>query len=797
MSSLETELDPSLPILPLADAATVPCGGKAEGLARLIALGLRVPAGFVVRDLGRGCSAAVEAAYRGLGGGPVAVRSSAVGEDGERASYAGQFETCLDVEGEPALRDAIGRCHASLECTRARHYRAERGDTSASMHVVVQRMVRARVAGVLFTVDPVSGRRELVLDAVAGLGEALVAGRATPDHYRLARDGTLLDFEPREEGAAPLLDEATLAELREGALRAEAAAGTALDLEWAQDEDGLLYWLQARPVTTLGGISEETEVLESRARADEVFTRANVGEMLPGAQTPLTLSTTVRAVDQGIQRMIVECGALPRRVPELRTIGVFQGHLFFNLSAMLDFTRSVGGSNADALTFAICGRRVPELVEPPPAPRLTRAWNGVRYLRFVLAGARQVTRLAARLRSEPRFAEHGASAALFAELDRRLPFLFDAFAIHLQASASSGLTHGVLLGVLARGGDPTPEHEAALAALLEDAGGVESAELLHELDEVRAAIARAAGAFAHASPEEADAWLRSPASGAAGGAYRAFLARHGHRAARELALEQPGWRDDPRPLIRSLQAALAAPAHAHAQGKQRDRPGLALSGLVHWARRSVRQRERSKSLLIQVCDLFKRGYRALARALVAEGKLADEEELFFLRHEELGELVARGERSLAALARRRRALHARQQALSFPDLFVGPPSPLAEPRFAADTEVLQGRPVSRGIARGPARVVLDLEGASAIRAGEILIAPITDVGWSPYFHLIAGLATDVGSAISHGAVVAREYGVPAVVNLRVASRVIRTGDEVVLDGEQGTLRRERRSGADQ
>jgi pyruvate,water dikinase len=777
--------------VPLADALAAPSGGKAQGLARLIALGLRVPAGFVVRDLGPGHSEAVEAAYRGLGGGPVAVRSSADGEDGASASYAGQFETCLDVEGEPALREAIGHCQASLESARARRYRAERGGSSGSMNVVVQRMVRARVAGVLFTVDPVSGRRELVLDAVAGLGEALVAGRASPDHYRLARDGSLLAYEPRAEGAAPLLDEAMLAELREGALRAEAAAGTALDLEWALDEDGLLYWLQARPVTALDGGELDGGELDTPARPDEVFTRANVGEMLPGAQTPLTLSTTVRAVDQGIQRMIVECGALPRRVPELRTIGVFHGHLFFNLSAMLDFTRSVGGSNADALTFAICGRRVPELVEPPPAPRLTRAWNGARYLRFVLAGARQVARLDARLRREPRLPERGASAALFAELDRRLPFLFDAFAIHLQASASSGLTHGVLLGVLARGGAPTPEHEATLAALLEDAGGVESAEMLRELDEVRAAIARAPGPFAHGSPEEADAWLRSSASGAAGGAYRAFLSRHGHRAARELALEQPGWRDDPRPLLRSLQAALAAPAPAHASGKARGRPGLALAALVAWARRSVRQRERSKSLLIQVCDRFKRGYRALARALVAEGLLADEEELFFLRHEELGELVARRERGLATLARRRRALHAQQQALCFPDLFVGPPSPLAEPELADGSEVLQGRPVSRGIVRGPARVVLDLEGASAIRPGEILIAPITDVGWSPYFHLIAGLATDVGSAISHGAVVAREYGVPAVVNLRVASRVIQTGDEVVLDGERGTLRRER------
>jgi pyruvate,water dikinase len=801
----ETELSAPT-ILPLDEALRAPTGGKAEGLARLIALGLRVPPGFVVRGLSAGTlPSGVRQAYRALGGGPVAVRSSASDEDGALASFAGQFESSLGVEGEDALQQAIGRCLASLESARALRYRRDREQVggAATMNVVIQQMVRARAAGVLFTVDPLSGEPALLVDAVPGLGEALVSGRASSDHYRLGRDGSLRHFEPRAEGAAPLLDAETLGELCAGALRAEAETGAPLDLEWAIDEQGLLYWLQARPITALPirepGIEapdpDEGE-LDTRAREGEVYTRANVGEMLPGAQTPLTLSTTVLAVDQGIQRMLVECVAGARRVPELRTLGVFHGHLFFNLSAMLEFTRNVGGSNPEALTFAICGRRIPELVSPPPASPITRARNGARYLRFVLGGAGEVARLERALPGF-RIGERASAAELFAEIDRQLPFLHEVFAIHLQASASSGLTHGALHGVLARGGVPTPEHEAMLASLLEDAGGVESAEMVRELDRVRDAIRRAPDAragFVEVAVDEAETWLRSSGSGEAGIAYASFLSRHGHRAARELAIEQPGWRDDPRPLLLSLQAALQAPGAAARPRPRRDRPlprqGLAMRGLVAWARRSIRQRERSKSLLIQTCDHFKRAYRRLARALVADGLLPEESDLFFLLHAELGRLVTSRDPALATLARRRRARHRRQQALSFSDVFVGKPDPLPEPGESAGDEVLQGRPVSRGIARGPARVVLDLEGARAIRAGEILIAPITDVGWSPYFHLIAGLATDVGSAISHGAVVAREYGLPAVVNLRVASRVIRTGEQVVLDGERGTLRRE-------
>jgi pyruvate,water dikinase len=205
------------------------------------------------------------------------------------------------------------------------------------------------------------------------------------------------------------------------------------------------------------------------------------------------------------------------------------------------------------------------------------------------------------------------------------------------------------------------------------------------------------------------------------------------------------------------------------------------------AHAAIRCREHTKSILVAVTTEFKHAYRALGAAMAVEGWLPDEDAVFFLTHDELGELLG-GRRELAALAASRRKVIDYQMPLHFPQVFRDRPEPSRLEPVEGEDGALVGKPVSRGAVTGRARVVETLAEAAALEAGEILIAPITDVGWTPYFSLIAGLATDVGSAVSHGAVVAREYGLPAVVNLRVATSRFRTGDLVTLDGDRGTLK---------
>ena len=217
---------------------------------------------------------------------------------------------------------------------------------------------------------------------------------------------------------------------------------------------------------------------------------------------------------------------------------------------------------------------------------------------------------------------------------------------------------------------------------------------------------------------------------------------------------------------------------------------LILRWLLSYSRNAVRRREKTKSMLVEVTNRFKHAYRRLAGMLAAESLLPDEDCIFFLTHEELGRLVRLRDASISAKAPLRRRVFERQQTLEFPLVFVGAPEPLEAGCGAPQgEETLSGKPVSRGIVEGTARVVRTLKEASALRPGEILIAPVTDVGWTPYFNIIAGLATDVGSVISHGAVVAREYGLPAVVDLKTATRAFKTGDRVILDGDRGILRK--------
>jgi pyruvate,water dikinase len=388
----------------------------------------------------------------------------------------------------------------------------------------------------------------------------------------------------------------------------------------------------------------------------------------------------------------------------------------------------------------------------------------------------------------------GDARAIYQTIDDNLERVWKAYELHLLSSSSSGALSPILLGILAKGEEPAQEHHAVVAEMLAGADEVESADIAEGAERVIDAlldVPEAETAFASAEPEAALAWLQSARSGAAREELERYLQRHGHRAVRELELRQKGWRVDPAPFVTSLQSGLRArlqhdvPVRPHRPAASTDHP--ILRKLLPLAHAAIRCREHTKSGLVAVTTEFKHAYRALGAAMASEGLLPDEDAVFFLTHDELGERL-RGRDELERLAVSRRAVIDYQMPLHFPQVFRGRPDPLRLEAVEGEDGALVGKPVSRGVVTGRARVVETLEEAAELRAGEILIAPITDVGWTPYFSLIAGLATDVGSAVSHGAVVAREYGLPAVVNLRVGTSRFQTGDLVTLDGDRGTLK---------
>lgn len=786
-------------ILTLDELGDAPVGGKAEGLAKLVRLGLRVPRAFVIVGAAPGnLPEDLEARYAELGGGPVAVRSSALGEDSADASFAGQYETVLDVTGIDALRTAIDTCLASLHNNRAAAYRQQSapGVDGAAMSVVVQNMAPAAMAGVLFTADPVTGRRDrVIIDAVRGLGEALVSGHASPDHYVLDRRGNTR--EAQINGTTAILGDNIRRDLVAYALTAEAAEGCPLDLEWAVDADGDIHWLQARPITHLP--PDPNELDTPITDPTHVYTRCNVGEMFPGACTPLSYSFTARSIDVGMQMMHVQVGIQDAVVPQMRFLMMNSGHLFLNLSTMSETATHALGSSAEQLALSVCGRPVTEFTIEGgnPPPRMRRAANGIRYIRYLLSQP-QARREMKRLVAELRFPESTSAAAAWQEIDRRFPVIYDAMHYHLISSAGSGVLTPALLGVIARGREANATDHAKVAALLAGADDVESADIITGAERIADRVAAHPDGreyFTDAEPDAALDWIRSPAAGAARAEFEGYLRDHGHRAIKELELRQPEWRKDPLPVIRSLQVSLRQRESARAKPTPAAAPadaGRVVALLAVMARRAVRSREETKSGLVAVTTRFKQAYRALASLLVAEGLLPDPDAVFFLTHDELGRLARDRETGLLPVALARREAFAHQETYEFPDVFQGEPERVDLDLNAAVDDgslgIVRGAPVSRGRVTGVARIVRNLDEAASIQRGEILIAPITDVGWTPYFSLIAGLVTDIGSAVSHGAVVAREYGLPAVVNTRIATRVFTTGDLIVLDGESGVVR---------
>ncbi len=785
-------------IVELSDVVDARYGGKALGLAELAAAGFDVPAAFVLADADPAALPAdLPERYARLAAGDrrVAVRSSAAGEDGIESSFAGQYDSVLDVSDYDGLVAAIARCVASTGSDRASAYQADAG-ISGTMHLVVQEMVDARAAGVVFTADPVSARRDLaVVDAVAGLGESLVDGSTTSDHYEIDRSGAIT---ARLTSEHPALADDEVNAVAAGAREAEARWGRPLDLEWAIDRTGRIRWLQARPITTLPG---DLGAMDSAlAGADHVYTRCNVGEMMPGAFCPLTASVSGQAIEYAMQTVQVVAGFQDAYQDDRwRQLGYFSGHLFLNMTEGTALSSGILGNSLDQYSMSICGRVVDELVPQPPKPFPVRLVNTVRLMTFALTAGSAIRRLDAKLAA---FATPSASTprALLAELDAGIELYNEATLVHVRSSSRAAVPANVLEETLAKqalkSGQSEDDGRARASALLAGGTDVESAVMLGQLDDVVDRLAEdpaSATRFLEQPPAEAVAWLVG-GSGPISRDLTAFLDRHGHRGYRELCLRDPSWGDDPEGLGTMMQAMLRA---RQVTGKTTrvsqapDESGLSrgVRTLARMARKGAAGREATKSRMVLVAHRMSRGYRLLGEQLCALGLLPDADLVFFFHRTELPTLLeAEDTSALVAAAEARRTALPYQARLEFPDVSVGRPVPFTPaPPQGMEDGVIVGRPACSGVVEGTVRVATTVTEAQALQPGEILVAPVTDVGWTPYFTLIAALVTDIGSSVSHGAVVAREYGLPCVVNTQGATRVLRTGDRVRVDGDRGTV----------
>jgi pyruvate,water dikinase len=803
----------------------------------LTALAGRARAALLAAEVPAAVAGAVTVAYATLGADvPVAVRSSATAEDLPSASFAGQQDTYLNVVGSPSVIDAVARCWASLWTDRAVVYRAANGidHRAVRIAVVVQRMVDAEVAGVLFTADPVTGRRrQAVIDASPGLGEAVVSGAVNPDHFVVdTATGAILERRTGDKLVAvravpgggveqvtggpggPCLTDEQVRALAALGDRVEDHYRAPQDTEWAMDAAGTLWLTQARPVTTLYPVPEP----------------------IPGDLRVLFCFS----VAQGLNRPITPMG-----LAAFRLLGT---------SASREFGFPVGDPLAGPpvlvtpgerifvdITGAVRSRvgrllipRVLDVMEARSAVVLRRLFDDSR-LSIIQTSRRPFLRRALRLAIRHHLpvrlvrglanpdSAHRDHAALPDQIRRRLSLpaatspaerldlVEKALAAEVlplapraMAPAAGGFAMLALAGKLA--GARPGELETVLRGLPHNVTTAMDLELWRLARTIRQDAAATDLLLCTPTATLAARWRDGSLPAGVQDGLAGFLARYGERAVAVIDLGLPRWSEDPRHVLgvianylrldddRAAPDAVFAAAAAKAEQAVRslvDRAGPVRRPLVRFAldraRRLAGVREMPKYLLIVALGRLRAQLAVVGEALAADDRIASAADIFMLTTAEaragltgidLHDLVSARRRTYEMEMRRRHVPRVLLSDGTEPEAAVAADAPEG---------ALAGTPASAGTVTAVARVVLDPVGAH-LEPGEILVAPSTDPGWTPLFLTAGGLVMEMGGANSHGAVVAREYGIPAVVGLPNATTRISTGDRITVDGATGTVK---------
>ncbi|MGW6447964.1 PEP/pyruvate-binding domain-containing protein [Lentzea sp. NPDC055074] len=808
-------------------------GGKAANLGELTRAGLPVPQGFcVTTDAYRAVAradelagttpenarrtlletavpqeirAAIVAEYRALGddrdpGVPVAVRSSATAEDLPFASFAGQQDTFLNVVGEDAVVDAVRRCWASLWTDRAVSYRETNGidHTTTYLAVVVQRMVQSAVSGVMFTANPVTGTRDqIVIDASPGLGEAVVSGAVNPDHF-VVDDGEIVEKRLGDKkfvirslpgGGTEHVEVAESDEqcLTDGQIHALAVLGRKVqqhygspqDTEWAIDDEGEPHLTQARPITTLFPLPDNAD---GKAHVYFCFSLAQ------GLERPIT--PMGRAVFREISKAAFE---IVIGDPKSKSYVEAGERIFFDATKVLQskvgrefVTRLLGVMEArssevlrglfDDPRFAIRNS------SPTPAVkrllRLSRRFHLPVTAVKALVNPEKAVRTA--LLMEREVLERSANLSIEQALQQcTVPVL--------PRLAPTALIGFAMLGLVGKVVKTRPgELQTVLRGLPNN--------ITTEMDMAMWDLAQE---IRH-DPEA----LRRFRAGERPAALDRFLARWGHRAVAEIDLGLPRWSDDPAHVIGVVKNFLlledvqAHPdavfargaAEAEAMIETLARRAWGRGWFVRFALRRTRVlaglREYPKYLIITLFGALRKRVADVGAELVAADRLDARDDVFFLNFEEMRSPHG----DLRPLVAERREVYDREmRRRHIPRVLLSDGTEPEAVHHGGPVEGdLVGTPASAGTITGIARVVMDPVGAH-LEPGEILVAPSTDPGWTPLFLTAGGLVMEMGGANSHGAVVAREYGIPAVVGVRQAVTRIRTGERITVDGSTGAI----------
>jgi phosphoenolpyruvate synthase/pyruvate phosphate dikinase len=746
-----------------------------------------------------------------------AVRSSATAEDLPTASFAGQHDTYLNVAGPAAVLQHVSRCWASLFTERAVTYRLRNGVDHRKVHmaVVVQRMAFPRAAGILFTADPVTSNRKVAsVEAGFGLGEALVSGLVNADVYQV-RDGEVVAravgtkhlaihaspsggteqqaIEP-ERQEQPVLTDMEILRLAELGRRLEAHFGQPQDIEWCLVGDEYLT-VQSRPITTLFPIPETGD------QENHVYVSVGHQQMMTDAMKPLGLSfwqmTTPRPMAEAGGRLFVDVTRIlaspASRNSFLEVLGKSDPLMGDALETIVERAGFLPSVPDDGPAWALPGAGAPTPLETDPAivtelidgiraaiaaaKRDIRTKSGTALLDFIRADIQELRRV----QSDPRSMQAimAGMAATWWLNDQMQAWLGEKNAADaLTQSVPHNITSEMGLALLDVA-DVIRPHRDVVAFLQQ----VEDDDFLDELP------ALAGGREAR-------------------DAIQAFLDTYGMRCVGEIDITQPRWSERPTALVPMILSNIRnAEPGAHErlfeQGRQEarkkeqelltrlralpdgERKAAEAKQMIDRVRTFAGYREYPKYHMVSRYFVDKQALLKEAERLVEADVLRDKEDIFYLTFEELYGGVRTHHVDYDLIGERKDAF-ASYQALTPPRVLTSEGEVVTGTYRRDDLPpgALVGLPVSAGTVEGRARVILDLADAD-LESGDILVTAFTDPSWTPVFVTVAGLVTEVGGLMTHGAVIAREYGLPAVVGVERATKLIRDGQRIRVHGTDG------------
>ncbi|WP_163833140.1 PEP/pyruvate-binding domain-containing protein [Spartinivicinus ruber] len=802
-------------------------------------------------------------AYKKIGSQRVAIRSSATNEDGIANSYAGQYDTYLHIEGDQSVTDCVKRCWGSIWTDRAHTYQVTNTQDfslkdlkNRGIAVVIQEMVDADIAGVLFTTDPINDDTScIVIEACWGLGEGVVSGQVTTDTFvvtkdnfkiahrvirqKLVRSGyskqgaiELLDV-PENNIEKPTLTDEQVQRLAKQALAIRQHYNQELDIEWAIKDDNI-WILQARPVTTAKQTKKlyaDTAETSDFIRNNTMFSRMDTGEIVTGLMSPLGLSFC-RFYQHNIHGPAVKTMGLLDIGHSQHYMGYIQGHVYLNISASAQLLTQCPPTH-DPMKFttryATDSVDFSHYVNPYGSPvsgvkylKSSLYWFGCQIRNMASAGAIVKKMVELRKQETQRFHKLDLSSMNLADLNQELqridkyfleacaaymPFFLQSFALYdlLKESCEKWL------------GDTANGLQNRIKASMNGLRTIEVTKSIANLANEVKQSPHLTKLFLNTPVVDLPEVLKQDNKGRKFWyeTFANFLMDFGSRGHQEFELTIPRWNDDPNYLLQVIRMYLSNEIELDSRldhvNQLRAADTRQLLSKLPWTARlklklviaaygkMAERREATRPTYIAETWFYRKIIYEVASRLEKQGTLKSDD-IPYIDFNDLRDYIAGRKSADDAFPREKinqnRHDHLANQRVQEPPMaLIGAYTPKrANQSVIVDDSSIQGFGASPGTVLARARVITDLnQQAETFQQGEILVAKFTDASWTPLFALAAGVISDIGSMLSHSSIVSREFGIPAVVNTMIATQQIKTGDLLYLDGDTGIIRIEEKN----